>query len=127
MLKHLSHERKKSEHETRQAFLRAENTMSMMEEIEQECLMKNVENFAEDETDDVPVPDVVKSDDLRVPGFLMCITQVIHYTKKDRDYVKCPRYPNEIVMIAIELMVHSDLAATRVPRAFSSAWTCCVF
>ena len=94
----------------------------MAEEIEQECAMKTVENFTEDETVDVPVPDVVKSDDLRVPGFLMCITQVIHYTKKGRDYVKCPRYPNEIVMIAIELMVHSDLAATRVPRALSSAW-----
>ena len=120
ILKKLLHERNKSVHETRQVFLRAENAIAMAEEVDHESSMQCVENCVEDKT--AVVPDFVKSNDLHVPEFLTSITKVQHYQKNGRDYVRCPRYPNEIVMIAVDLMVHSDLATTRVSSALSAAW-----
>ena len=88
----------------------------MAEEVEHEFSMQCVEDKI------AVVPDVVKSDDLCVPEFLMSITKAQHYQKNGRDYIRCPRYPNEIVMMTVDLMVHSDLASTRVSSALSAAW-----
>ena len=116
ILKQLLHERNKSVHETRQVLLWSENAIAMAEEVEHEFSMQCVEDKI------AVVPDVVKSDDLCVPEFLMSITKAQHYQKNGRDYIRCPRYPNEIVMMTVDLMVHSDLASTRVSSALSAAW-----
>ena len=50
------------------------------------------------------------------------MTQMQTFRKHGRVYLRCARYPNEVVMIAIDLMVNSRMSARQLPRALTSTW-----
>ena len=57
-----------------------------------------------------------------MPAFVKAMTQMQKFRKNGREYLRCPRYPNEVVMITIDLMVNSRMSARQVPRALTCTW-----
>ena len=122
ILKRLVHERRNSQEETRLARLMADNAIAMAEEIALERRPVAVEKAtaAEDEKDDKSeTTAVVKNTHVQphVPAFLKSITRTCRYRSKlGRDYVRCPRYPNEIVIMCIDMMVRNNVCVCQSLR-----------
>ena len=81
----------------------ADNAIAMAEEIMIEKTSESVGKSTIVEVKKEPV--AVVQCHFQVPEFLSSILHTVQYRRRDRDYVRCPRYPNEIVMLCIDLMV----------------------
>ena len=50
------------------------------------------------------------------------MTTTLTYRKNGKEFVRVPRYPNEVVMSCIDIMVNSHVSASKTPSVLHSAW-----
>ena len=96
---------------TKEAQLRQQNAILMAEEAEEDLELIQQQSLT-----------TTALDTPQVPQFLQVMMSTITTRRRGRDYMRCPRYPNIIVMTAIEIMVNCNLAASQVPRALRATW-----
>ena len=96
---------------TKEDQLRQQNAILMAEEAEEDLELIQQQSLT-----------TTALDTPQVPQFLQVMMSTITTRRRGRDYMRCPRYPNIIVMTAIEIMVNCNLAASQVPRALRSTW-----
>ena len=111
ILSDLLRSQKQVELATREAQLRQQNAVLMAEEAEEDLKLIQQQSLT-----------TTALDTPQVPQFLQVMMSTITTRRRGRDYMRCPRYPNIIVMTAIEIMVNCNLAASQVPRALRSTW-----
>lgn len=111
-------ERRKSQEDVRLTRLMTDNVVALAEEITLERLVAaektKTEKVTTPTTEDGKreTNSVVKNTNLQphVPTFLLSLTRKVRYRSKlGRDYIRCPRYANEIVIMCIDLMVRNDV------------------